>query len=74
MRENHHTRSMRDVVKTANLPRDTVFYSLRHYHISKALLAGIPLQVVAENCGKSVRMIEKHYGKFLSTDRQVVQN
>lgn len=68
--KNHHTRLMQDAVKTAKLPRDTVIYSLRHYHISKALLAGIPPQVVAENCGTSVRMIEKHYGKFLPKDRR----
>ena len=68
--KNHHTRMMQDVVKAAKLPRDTVFYSLRHYHISKALLAGIPPQVVAENCGTSIRMIEKHYGKFLPKDRR----
>ena len=32
---------------------------------SRALLAGIPAQVVAENCGTSIRMIEKHYGHLL---------
>lgn len=68
--KNHHIRLMRDALKVAKMPRETVFYSLRHYHISKALLAGIPLQVVAENCGTSVRMIEKHYGKFLPKDRR----
>lgn len=68
--KNHHTRLMHDAAKAAKLPRDTIFYSLRHYHISKALLAGIPPQVVAENCGTSVRMIEKHYGKFLPQDRR----
>jgi hypothetical protein len=39
-----------------------------------ALLAGVPIQVVAENCGTSVRMLEKHYGKFLSTDRREMFN
>jgi integrase len=68
--KNHHTRLMHDAVKAAKLPRDTVFYSLRHYHISKALLAGVPAQVVAENCGTSIRMIEKHYGKFMAQDRR----
>lgn len=72
--KNHHTRMMHEAVKAAKLPRDTVFYSLRHYHISKALLAGIPPQVVAENCGTSVRMIEKHYGKFMASDRREMLN
>jgi integrase len=68
--KSHQHRPMRAAVIAANLPRETVFYSLRHYHISKALLAGVPVQVVAENCGTSVRMIEKHYGKFLPQDRR----
>ena len=72
--KSHQHRSMKEVVKAARLPRDTVFYSLRHYHISKALLAGIPPQVVAENCGTSVRMIEKHYGKFMPKDRRAMLN
>jgi integrase len=50
-------RPMKEAIKTAKIPAETVFYSLRHYHISKALLAGIPMQLIAENCGTSVRMI-----------------
>jgi integrase len=68
--KSHQHRHMQMTVQAAKLPRETVFYSLRHYHISKALLAGVPVQVVAENCGTSVRMIEKHYGKFLPQDRR----
>jgi integrase len=68
--KSHQHRPMQAAVQAAKLPAETVFYSLRHYHISKALLAGVPVQVVAENCGTSVRMIEKHYGKFLPQDRR----
>jgi integrase len=68
--KSHQARPMKAVVKAAKLPRETVFYSLRHYHISKALLAGVPAQVLAENCGTSIRMIEKHYGKFMAQDRR----
>jgi integrase len=70
--KNHHQRMMQAAVKAAKLPRDTVFYSLRHTHISLALLAGVNIQVLAENCGTSVRMIEKHYGKFLRQDRRAM--
>ena len=70
----HHSRAFRALVKKAKLPADTVFYSLRHYHISKALLAGLPVQVIAENTGTSVRMIEKHYGKFMPKDRRAMLN
>lgn len=59
---------------TAKLPAKTVFYTLRHTHISKALLAGINIQVVAENCGTSIYMIEKHYAKFLKSDRRAMFN
>ena len=72
--KSHHLRSMRDAIKKAKLTRECVFYSLRHYHISKALLSGMPMQVVAENTGTSVRMIEKHYGKFTRTDRRQMMN
>jgi len=73
-RKSHHLRSMREAVKKAKLPKDCVFYSLRHYHISKALLSGMPMQVVGENTGTSVRMIEKHYGKFTKANRRQMMN
>ena len=72
--KSHQDRPIKEAVKAAKLPPETVFYSLRHYHISKALLAGISPQVVAENCGTSVRMIEKHYGKFMPKDRRAMLN
>ena len=56
------------------LPPGTCFYSLRHSHISAALLAGVQAQVLAENCGTSVAMIEKHYGKFRNEDRRAMFN
>jgi len=72
--KSHQHRPMKEAVKAAKLPRDTVFYSLRHYHVSKALIAGLPVQMIAENCGTSVRMIEKHYGKFMPKDRREMLN
>jgi len=72
--KSHHLRTMRKVVKLAKLPKECVFYSLRHYHISKTLHSGMPMQVVAENTGTSVRMIEKHYGKFTGEDRRQMMN
>ena len=72
--KSHQHRPMKEAVQAAKLPAETVFYSLRHYHISKALLAHIPAQVIAENCGTSIRMLEKHYGKFMATDRRKMMN
>lgn len=65
-----HQRPFQRAVRKAKLPRDTVYYSLRHFYISKALIAGVNVQVLAENCGTSVRMIEAHYGKFMAADRR----
>jgi hypothetical protein len=39
------------------------FYTLRHAHISRALEAGMPLSLVAENCGTSLRMLEVNYAR-----------
>lgn len=55
---------LKRAVKRAQLPPETVYYSLRHYHISKVVVAGISLLAIARNCGTSVTMIEQHYGKF----------
>lgn len=70
----HQQRPMRDAVAKAKLSTETTFYALRHTHISRALLAGVNAQVIAENCGTSVRMIEKHYGKFMQSDRCAMFN
>lgn len=73
-RNHDQKRPMREAIKAADLPADTTFYALRHTHISRALVAGVNIQVLAENCGTSVRMIEKHYGKFLKADRRAMMN
>ena len=72
--KSHQHRPMKDAVQAARLPSETVFYSLRHYHISKALAAGVPALVIAENTGTSIRMIEEHYGHFMKADRRAYMN
>lgn len=77
--KSHQIRRMRAAVAAANkkgakVPGDCTFYALRHTHISRALIAGVNVQVLAENTGTSVRMIEKHYGKFLKADRRAMFN
>ncbi len=59
-------------MKAAKVPAETTFYALRHTHISLALLAGVNIQVLSENTGTSVRMIEQYYGKFLRADRRAM--
>jgi integrase len=57
-------------VKRAKLPPDTVFYSLRHSYASALLVGGINMQVLGENMGTSVRMLEENYGKFTAASRR----
>ena len=38
-------------------------------YISHSIEAGVPLTVLAENCGTSVRMIETTYAKLLASKR-----
>jgi integrase len=72
--KNGYRRTMLKAKLAAKMPSDFDLYAFRHYHISKALLAGIQAQVIAENCGTSVRMLEKHYAKFVGKDRRAMMN
>jgi integrase len=47
--------------------RPRPFYNTRHTFISTALTNGVNLKWLAEYCGTSVEMIEKHYGRFMQT-------
>jgi hypothetical protein len=44
------------------------FYATRHTFISDALSHGLNIKWVAEYCGTSVAMIEKHYGRYIKSD------
>ena len=59
---------MRAAVKRAKLPKETVFYTLRHTFIATALKGGIDIASIAKNCGTSVRIIERNYSKFIPGD------
>lgn len=59
-------------VRRAGLDPAATFYCLRHTSISWALKSGVPAQALAEYTGTSVRMIEKHYGKFLRADKRAM--
>ncbi len=66
---NHQLRPFTAARKAAKLDPAVCFYTLRHTHISHAIMAGRSLQLLAENCGTSVRMIEKNYAKWLANQR-----
>ena len=58
------------VKERAKLDPNFVFYSLRHTFISHQVAASMPTLAIAQNTGTSVAMIEKHYGKFLPSDKR----
>jgi integrase len=61
--------------KITDLPPGSVFYCLRHYYISKALVTqGVTVEMIAKNCGTSATMIEKFYGKFTSKQQRDTAN
>ena len=50
--------------------RPRKFYATRHTFISDALSHGLNIKWVAEYCGTSVAMIEKHYGRYIKSDSE----
>jgi integrase len=48
--------------------RPRKFYATRHTFISQALTHGVNIKWLAEYCGTSVAMIEKHYGRYIKND------
>ena len=66
----HQVRPMKRALTGAGLDPNGTLYALRHSYISRAIEAGVPLNVVAENCGTSVRMIETTYAKVLAGKRR----
>lgn len=68
--EKEAARMLGDIKSKAKLPADTVLYSLRHTYISRALEHGASVKLIADNCGTSIRMLEKHYWKAINRRRQ----
>ena len=46
---------------------------MRHTFISVGLIHRVKIKWLAEYCGTSVAMIEKHYGKYLGGEDQLNQ-
>ena len=53
-------------MKAARLPGNVTIYALRHTAITRALLAGAHVRLVAASHDTSVAMIEKTYSKFIA--------
>jgi integrase len=48
--------------------QDRAFYACRHTFISVSLTNGMNPKFIAEYCGTSLAMIEKHYGRYIRND------
>jgi integrase len=48
--------------------RPRKFYATRHTFISVSLSNGINAKFIAEYCGTSLAMIERHYGRYIRSD------
>ena len=53
--------------KAAGLPAGATLYCLRHTAVTRALLAGVPVRLVASSFDTSVAMLEKTYSKNISS-------
>jgi integrase len=68
--KSEQARPFKRAAAAAGLPGSASFCTLRHSHISRAIEAGMPLSLVAENCGTSLLMIQKNYAKVLAKTRK----
>jgi site-specific recombinase XerD len=68
-RTGHH-RAVKRAVALAELPASVSLYTLRHAHISRAIEAGMPLSLIAENAGTSLTMIQRNYAHVLARTRR----
>jgi integrase len=66
----HQQRRMALALERAGLDQEGTFYALRHSYISRAIEGEVPLNIIAENCGTSVRIIETTYAKVLAGKRR----
>ena len=61
-----HRLPFAEAAKAARLPDGATIYCLRHTAITRALLAGVPVRLVASSFDTSVAMIEKTYSKHIA--------
>jgi integrase len=66
------SRPMKTALAAAGLDERASFYTIRHSYISRAIEAGVPQTVIAENCGTSIRMIEENYKHILPSAKRAL--
>jgi integrase len=66
-RSDQYRRGFGAVAAAAGLdPKTVTLYALRHSGISRALLRGVPMTIVADLADTSEREIRKHYAKHIA--------
>ena len=66
-RSDQYRREFAEVVEAAGLdPKTVTMYALRHSYISRALLRGISITLIADATDTSEREIRRHYAKLIS--------
>jgi integrase len=65
-------RLFRSVVELAGLDPTITLYALRHSSITRALIANVPIRIVAINHDTSIGMIETNYSRFISDHADAV--
>ena len=68
--KSHQHRPMKAALRASELPPKASFYTLRHSFISRCIEGGVPITMIAENVGTSVRMIEVTYAKIIVEKRR----
>jgi integrase len=67
-----HRRPFIEAAKAARLPHGATAYCLRHTLITRLLLAGTPVRLVASSLDTSIEMIERSYSKYISDHGDVL--
>src|SRR5262249_33944792 len=66
-RHDHYKSALAAIVAAIGLdPKTVTAYALRHSAISRSLLRGVPVTVVADLTDTSEREIRKHYAKLIA--------
>jgi integrase len=65
-RSDQYRLAFANVVEAAGLGSEVTLYACRHTAISRSLLAGTPVTLVADLCDTSEREIRKHYAKLIA--------
>ena len=70
--KSNHTLRFANAVRQAGVDAGVTMYALRHSSIVRALLAGVPIRVVAVNHDTSVGMLEKTYSRDIGDHADVL--